>query len=292
MDYSKDDILPRVYIYIIYPSNYKVDDISTRQFYIGSTENYNECKNMFYRDLYSQNTSKKIQIMRNYMQDEKISIENDKKEQDINKFWQIKILFIGINCCTKLLLKALKYLYIYYYYSVINEEEDSDFDPEDIDPIYMTYFHYLELDNYLNFEYEDIFYDVNPYNLINKDTYKLRHYIHIYKDICERKSIPKFESIAAINEFEKEKTIDDFYREFIQLYYGNINNIDNNDNYNKPTYIHSITIEGRYKCRWCEKSYKFYNTSFHSHLVKCHNGDYRGDFDNFKTYKLNPETSY
>ena len=89
-----------------------------------------------------------------------------------------------------------------------------------------------------------------------------------------------------------EKTIDDFYREFIQLYYGNINNIDNNDNYNKPTYIHSITIEGRYKCRWCEKSYKFYNTSFHSHLVKCHNGDYRGDFDDFKTYKLNPETSY
>jgi len=61
------DILSTAYIYIIYSSKYDVKDISTRQFYIGSTDKFNETKIKFYQDLYGHNTSKKMQIMRYYM---------------------------------------------------------------------------------------------------------------------------------------------------------------------------------------------------------------------------------
>ena len=62
-----DTILPRVYIYIIYPSNYDVENISTRQFYIGSCTNINETKDKFYDDLYKGIPEKKIDLMRKYM---------------------------------------------------------------------------------------------------------------------------------------------------------------------------------------------------------------------------------
>jgi hypothetical protein len=137
---KENDILSQAYIYIIYPYNYDIDDISTRQFYIGSSDNITQTKDKFYKDLYSHNTSKKIQLMRKYMDNNKVSVIIDKDLHESNKFWQIRTLFIGFNCCTKSLLKALEGLYIYYYYSVINEEDiEITFNSNYIDPEHLKF---------------------------------------------------------------------------------------------------------------------------------------------------------
>ncbi len=221
--FKPSDIISRAYIYIIYPSNYNVKDISTRQFYIGSTENITDTKDKFYRDLYSHNTSKKIQIMKNYMASIGINIKKDKETFEDKKFWQLRPIFIGFNCCTMLFLKALESLYIYYYYSIINDEETY------IAPEYLieeqwlhikVYFEYIQITEHLSkcytpFDYEDLIYDVNPYTLISKDTCNLKQYLHIYKDICDRISIPKFESFDKINfQYLIEKNAGDFYTEY------------------------------------------------------------------------------
>ena len=267
MDYSKDDILPSVYIYIIYPSNYKVDDISTRQFYIGSTENYDECKKMFYEELYRGNTSKKIILMREYMTLCGTIPKKDKEENaDDKKFWQITPIFIGINCCTKHLLKALEGLYIYYYYSVLNDEE-VDFKPNNITDEQLEYFKYLDICNHLSkcytpFEYKDLIYDVNPYTLINKDPklkLNLKHFMHIYKEICDRISIPRFKSI--------------FNLTFQYIKQGK--------KYTEDDFAYKIIPDNLYMCIYCKKIYKFYNNHLHTHLIEKHNDKYNLEFKMF-----------
>jgi len=259
------DILSTAYIYIIYSSKYDVKDISTRQFYIGSTtDKFNEIKIKFYQDLYSHNTSKKIQIMRNYMTIKGISIKTDKDLHESDKYWQIRTLFIGHYCCTRKLLKALEGLYIYYYYSIINEEdEEIIFNPKNIDPEHLKFFEELNIRKKLTyqFEYKDLIYDVNPYTLISKGN-NLKLFHHIYEEICERTSIPKFETIQ---ELTTQIIIENDYKD--------------------PDKIYEETPDGRYKCEWCEKSYKFFNTSFHNHLLKHHYEYFRGDFEKFKSYK-------
>ena len=262
---KENDILSQAYIYIIYPYNYDIDDISTRQFYIGSSDNITQTKDKFYQDLYSHNTSKKIQLMRKYMDNNKVSVIIDRDLHESNKFWQIRTLFIGFNCCTKSLLKSLEGLYIYYYYSVINEEDiEITFNPNDIDPEHLKFFEELNIRKKLTypFEYEDLKYDVNPYTLISKGN-NLKQYLHIYKEICERPSIPKFKSIQELT---------------TQI-------IKENNDYKDSDEIYTEMPDGRYKCKWCEKSYKFFNTSFHNHLLKNHYDKFRGNFEKFKSYK-------
>ena len=264
------DILSTAYIYIIYSSKYDVKDISTRQFYIGSTDKFNETKIKFYQDLYGHNTSKKMQIMRYYMTIKGISIKTDKDLHESDKFWQIRTLFIGHYCCTRKLLKALEGLYINYYYSIINEEdEEITFNPKNIDPEHLKFFEELNIRKKLTyqFEYKDLIYDVNPYTLISKGN-NLKQFLHIYEEICERRSIPKFETIQELT---------------TQII------IEEND-YKEPDEIYEETPEGHYKCIFCkdcgkEKIYKFFNTSFHNHLLKYHYEKFRGDFEKFKSYK-------
>lgn len=294
--FKKSDIISRAYIYIIYPSNYDVKDISTRQFYIGSTENITETKDKFYKDLYSHNTSKKIQIMKNYMSSIGINIKKDKETFEDKKFWQLRPIFIGFNCCTKLFLKALEGLYIYYYYSIINSEE-TNFAPE-----YLflrnwrhikVYFEYIQIKEHLSkcytpFEYEDLIYDVNPYTLISKDTCNLKQYLHIYKDICDRISIPKFESFDKINfQYLLEKNAGDFYTE----YHKKFNEPDPEPKPDPPikppkpqpkSTGHFIIIPKipislpveedklKYKCNYCDKVYNKVHWWLCDHLKQRH----------------------
>jgi hypothetical protein len=288
--FKKCDIISRAYIYIIYPSNYNVKDISTRQFYIGSTENITDTKDKFYRDLYSQNTSKKIQIMKNYMASIGINIKKDKETFEDKKFWQLRPIFIGFNCCTKPLLKALESLYIYYYYSIINDEETY------IAPEYLieeqwlhikVYFEYIQITEHLSkcytpFDYEDLIYDVNPYTLISKDTCNLKQYLHIYKDICDRISIPKFESFDKINfQYLIEKNAGDFYTEYHEFLRKKNPNPDPPPPPPPPKGHFSIIpkipvslpVEKdklKYKCTYCDKIYNNVHWWLCDHLKQHH----------------------
>jgi hypothetical protein len=124
-------ILAKAFIYIIYPQNYDPNDINTRQFYIGSTFNITDTRLQFYRDLYRGTFEKKIMLMRDYMKTYNINIIEDKEKAEDKKLWQFRILFAGLNCCSKSLLKSLEGLYIYYYYSILNDE-DITFKPANI----------------------------------------------------------------------------------------------------------------------------------------------------------------
>jgi hypothetical protein len=288
--FKKCDIISRAYIYIIYPSNYDVKDISTRQFYIGSTENITDTKDKFYRDLYSHNTSKKIQIMKNYMASIGINIKKDKETFEDKKFWQLRPIFIGFNCCTTLFLKALESLYIYYYYSIINDEE-TEFDPEYLFETQWqhikVYFDYIQITEHLSkcytpFDYEDLIYDVNPYTLISKDTCNLKQYLHIYKDICDRISIPKFESFDKINfQYLLEKNAGDFYTEYHEIL-KIINPNPNPPPPPPPPKGHFIIIPKipvslpvkkdklKYKCKYCDKIYNNVHWWLCDHLKQRH----------------------
>ena len=274
MDIKKCDILSTAYIYIIYPSNYNENDITSRQFYIGSTDNIDLCKSNFYKDLYKGTIEKKIMLMRYYMVFNKINIKEEKEKSDDEKFWQFRPIFIGINCCTKSLLKALEGLYIYYYYSILNDEEIY-FDPERITQLQYKYFQYLDICNHLSkcytpFEYNDLLYDINPYTLIKKDA-KLGEIIHIYKEICQRVSIPKFKSLDKLNfQYFKQKTVDDFYNEF-----RDITPIINEDNYKefkgcKNKYFIEIIPDKEYKCYYCEQRYTKVHWWLCDHLKNKH----------------------
>ena len=279
MEYRKCDIISNAYIYIIYPSNYDVDNINTRQFYIGSTENITICRDKVYNELYKGSTSKKIKIMRKYMQDEKISLEDDKNKSYDKKYWQFRPIFIGNNCCTKSLLKALEGLYIYYYYSILNDEI-IEFKPENINPDINAYFKYLDICNHLSksysqFDYEDLIYDVNPYTLITNDS-KLKQYEHIYKEICELKSMPKFDSIdKLIYQCIIEKTVDEFYSDFLRIFRQIEPKKEEIKIVSKPN-IYWIKGNDRnseilYKCYYCDKTYKNVHWWLCEHLEKNHN---------------------
>lgn len=277
---KSEEILKNGYIYIIYPLNYNVNDIDTRLFYIGSAEDFEKRKKQHYQDLYNtSNKSKRLILMRKYMKgDNKINIDtildDDKIKPDDKKCWQIKQLFHGVNCCTKSYLEALEGLYIYYYYSILNDEEIY-FDPERITQLQYKYFQYLDICNHLSkcytpFEYNDLLYDINPYTLIKKDA-KLGEIIHIYKEICQRVSIPKFKSLDKLNfQYFKQKTVDDFYNEF-----RDITPIINEDNYKefkgcKNKYFIEIIPDKEYKCYYCEQRYTKVHWWLCDHLKNKH----------------------
>jgi len=265
-----DTILPRVYIYIIYPSNYDVENISTRQFYIGSCTNINETKDKFYDDLYKGIPEKKIDLMRKYMTLNNINPSKERNQQlsDNEKFWQFRTLFIGYNCCSKSLLKSLEGLYIYYYYSVLNDE-DIEFKPDSITRNELIFFDRIGIINHLSkcytpFEYEDLIYDVNPYTLIKKDT-TLFQYMHIYKEICERVSIPKFMNIDNLT--------------FQYIYENNENEIIH------PVY--KIIPDNKYKCGYCNREYLNYTGHIYNHLVRNHSDKYNDDLIQFRRNENN-----
>jgi hypothetical protein len=263
-------ILSQAFIYIMYPSNYDPNDINTRQFYIGSTfNNCNDIKKKFYDDLYKGTTEKKITIMRKYMKSNNFNIIEDKEKPEDKKLWQFRILFAGLNCCSKSLLKSLEGLYIYYYYSILNDE-DITFKPANITDNEIEFFNEIGILEHLYkcynpFTIEDLIYDVNPYTLIKKDE-TLKQFLHIYKEICERPSIPKFEDTEHLT-FQYWPQNDDFeYRHEYPCYEpGPIN---------RP-----------YKCKWCVKSYKFYNCHLYYHLIDKHRDEYNDTIDNFMTHR-------
>lgn len=260
MDIKKSDVLATAYIYIIYPSNYNDKDITTRQFYIGSTDNIDVCKSNFYKDLYKGSIEKKIMLIRNYMALNKINIIEDKEKSEDEKFWQFRPILICINCCTRTLLKALEGLYIYYYYSILNDE-DISFDPEKITHLQYKYFQYLDICNHLSkcytpFDYHDLLYDINPYNLIIKKDANVKQIMHIYEEICQRSSIPKFKSFDKLNfQYFRQTTVDDFYNEFRDI--TPIINEDNRKDFKggKNKYFIEVIPDKEYKCYYCEKKY-------------------------------------
>ena len=80
---------------------------------------------------------------------------------------------------------------------------------------------------------------------------------YIYKEICERPSIPKFEDIDHL-------TFQYFYEE--PLY---------------PCYEPG-TIERPYKCRWCNRTYINYDRHLYNHLTRIHPENYNDTFENFR----------
>lgn len=284
-----DEIISIAYIYIIYPLNYDVNNINTRQFYIGSTENIEISKNTFYKNLYNTSSLKTIMRMRKYMSSIKdINIKNDKEKSECDKFWQFKPIFIGYNCCTKSLLKSLEGLYIYYYYSILNTEENS-FDPGHISELEHKYFEYLGICEHLSkcyakFKYNDLQYDVNPYNLLSNDISE-KAFLDIYRDICDRISIPKFKTVIDLTyQFIKQKKVDEFYNEFLEFeviekedYESRkpiINNklapIPPNNKSNDNIYFIELEKNKTYKCYYCDKTYTNVNSWLCEHLDKKH----------------------
>jgi hypothetical protein len=252
----------KAYIYIIYPRNYDPNDIYTRQFYIGSSYNITDTKLQFYKDFYNSKSDKKIMLMRDYMSSYKFNIKEDKTLTDDKKLWQFRILFFGPNCCTKSLLKSLEGLYIYYYYSILNhKDEDIIFNPSNVSVKENEFFNKIGILDYLYkcyspFTIEDLIYDVNPYTLIRSDA-TLKQFIHIYKEICERPSIPKFEDI-----------------DHLTFQYS----------YEEPVYpcYESGTPERPYKCKWCYRTYINYDRHLYNHLIRTHNDMYDDTFENFR----------
>ena len=265
-------ILANAYIYIIYPKNYNKDDINTRQFYIGSTfNNINETKEKFYKDLYKGTYEKKIMLMRKYMSSYNINIKEDEIEKPHDKLWQFKTLFIGHNWCTRTLLKSLEGLYIYYYYSILNDE-DIKFDPSNVSDKEKEFFDEIRILDHLckcynDFTIEDLIYDVNPYTLIRSDT-TLKQFLHIYKEICERPSIPIFDDIEHLT----YQYIPDLRPELEPFEY--------------PCY--EPGPNGRYKCKWCIKSYLRYNRNLYDHLIIKHPEIYNDTLENFLNARPTP----
>lgn len=263
MDNAK---LPKAYIYIIYPKNYNKDDINTRQFYIGSSFNINETKEKFYKDLYKGTSEKKIMLMRKYMTSNNVDIKEEKTLTDDKKLWQFRILFFSSNCCSKSLLKSLEGLYIYYYYSILNDKDEAIlFNPLNVSSKENEFFDKIGILNhlsgcYLPFKIENLIYDVNPYTLIRKgENETLKQFLHIYKEICERQSIPEFEDTDHL-------TFQYFYEE--PLF---------------PCYEFG-TIERPYKCKYCDRTYINYDRHLYNHLTKIHSEIYddikKENFDN------------
>lgn len=261
MDTAK---LSKAYIYIIYPKNYNEDDINTRQFYIGSSYNINETKERFYKDLYKGTSEKKIMLMRKYMTSNNIDIREERTLTEDRKLWQFKILFFSPNCCTKSLLKSLEGLYIYYYYSILNDKDEAiTFNPLNVSVKENEFFDKIGILKHLSgcyspFTIEHLIYDVNPYTLIRKgENETLKQFIHIYKEICERPSIPKFEDTDHL-------TFQYFYEE--PLY---------------PCYEPGPSNRP-YKCKWCDRTYINYDRRLYNHLITIHSEIYGDTFENFR----------
>ena len=79
---------------------------------------------------------------------------------------------------------------------------------------------------------------------------------YIYKEICERPSIPIFDDIDHL-------TFQYFYEEPFEY----------------PCY--EPGPNGRYKCKWCIKSYLRYNRNLYDHLIIKHREIYKDTKDNF-----------
>jgi len=270
--FRSNEILENVYIYIIYPSNYNYEDINTRLFYIGSTDNFEKKKKEHYEELYNNsNTSKKYKIMKQYIQNcydcyNDTILEKDKNKNEDERLWQIKVIFHGINCCTVSYLEALQALYIHYYYSIMNDREITSFRFNDITEYQINYFNYLNLNKILlkncNFSYDKqhSYYNIRPYNFINKSNISLSNNRHIYKEICEQPFIPKFSSIEELTKLLiVEKTIEDF----------NIEVIPKKEIKEKVIYI-SKTKKDKYKCAYCERTYKNINGHIITHFREKH----------------------
>ncbi len=274
---SKNEILDNAYIYIIYPSNYNCEDIDTRLFYIGSTDNFDVKKKEHYEELYNNsNTSKKYKIMKQYMQNcyncyNDTILEKDKNKNEDERLWQIKIIFHCINCCTLSYLEALQGLYIHYYYSIMNDREITSFRFNDITDYQINYFNYLNLDKILlnncKFSYSDkySYYNIRPYNFINKSNISISINRHIYKELCEQPFIPKF---YTIEELTKLLTIEKTIEEFNIIRKSLI--IPNEELKEKVIHIEK-DVDNKYKCIHCNKKYTYLNSRIITHLKNKHN---------------------
>jgi hypothetical protein len=265
---KNEDIMANGYIYIIYPRNYDPLNIDTRLFYIGSAEDFEKRKRQHYQDLYNRaNTSKRIILMRKYMKNinkdniDKI-LDDDKIKPDDMKCWQIKPIFHGVQCCSKTNLETLEGLYIYYYYSILNDKAPNNFKFNDITQDQIDYFNNLKMDELLSSFYKkSIYFNINPFTLIHKDTCEFKPYRHIYKELCIQSMIIKFTSIEHLTKLIKiDKTI------------NNITSIIKEPEIQEIKNNYYIKINDKcYKCFYCDKQYKFLNNYLVKHLKNIHN---------------------
>jgi hypothetical protein len=148
----------------------------------------------------------------------------------------------------------------------MNDREITSFRFNDITEYQINYFNYLNLNKILlkncNFSYDKqhSYYNIRPYNFINKSNISLSNNRHIYKEICEQPFIPKFSSIEELTKLLiVEKTIEDF----------NIEVIPKEEIKEKVIYI-SKTKKDKYKCAYCERTYKNINGHIITHFREKH----------------------
>lgn len=279
---NKNEILENAYIYIIYPSNYNESNIDTRLFYIRSTfDDFDKKKKEHYDELYNNsNTSKKYKIMKQYMQitydcyNDSI-LERDKNKKEEDRLWQIKVIFHGINCCTGSYLEALEGLYIHYYYSIMNDRELTSFRFNDITENQINYFNYLNLDKFLSkdviFSYDKrySYYNIRPYNFINKNNVSLSINKHIYKELCDQSFIPNFSSIEDLTRLLKvEKTKEEFNNEFISKTLISNEVVKEEKEIKEVIYIKKD--DNKYKCIYCNNKYMYINKKIITHMKEKH----------------------
>jgi len=275
---DKNEILENAYIYIIYPSNYNESNIDTRLFYIGTAiNNFNKKKEAHYEELYNNsNSSKKYKIMRQYIYNcydcfDETALEKEKLKEEDRRIWQIKVIFHGINSCTASYLEALEGLYIHYYYSIMNDRELTSFKFNDITDYQINYFNYINLNKHLsknaNFSYDKkhSYYNIRPYNFINKNNISLSLNRHIYKELCEQSFIPKFNSIEELTKvLIITNTKEEFNNNFINK------SLEVKEVVKEPS-IYITKIKDKYKCNHCVKRYKFINSKIITHYKEKHN---------------------
>lgn len=231
-----EPILPKTYIYIIFPIK-KI----YRLYYIGQTTDFEKRKNEHYKNLNNlENTTKCYQIMRDiYKYDKK----SDKIE--INKYWNISCIFEGCNICTQNHLNTIEGIYMYYFYSILNDKAPSNFNIN-----YITnqpFYNKIGFKEILTFirKYQ---YNINPWELINKNNIEYNSYIHIYSKICKNQFILNFTTNMP---FHKCQLISNQYK---------ITTNKNHNNIRKKCY----------KCHVCNiKSYKFKNKWYKKHTKIC-----------------------
>lgn len=201
-----NDILPHGFIYLIYPRNYNKDDIKTRIFYIGKTDDFNRRKNGHYHDLYdTSNKTKKYVLMRDIMKQSKIYdpytyLEDDKKQPDDKKFWQIKVIHHLVQSCTQYTLGLLEGIYTYFYYSILNDCKISYFDYKNITLYQLGYLNEIGLTNKLmtlyNYDISKTYHSINPYEFIFSSKYNIDFNEvcqYHYELICKNDYIPHFD---------------------------------------------------------------------------------------------------
>lgn len=237
---SNYNVLPNAFIYIIYPTN-----INKRLYYIGQTTDFKKRKSEHYKNLINiNNITKCYQIMREVYKSDKMS-----NDIEINKYWNIYPIFEGLNVCSQQHLNTIEGIYIYYFYSILNDKAPSNFNIISIEN--RDFYYKIGFDQILSFIDKNQ-YNINPWELINKNNIDCKTYNHIYNKLCKNQFIIKFNNIMPFHKCQFISTANCYKFSII------------NDLHKNKTKIN------RNKCPICKiKSYKFKNKWYKKHTKIC-----------------------